>query len=119
MNRTFTLVVALLLASCVRAEVRRLDEAPRPERPPDAVELLFEAPDRPYTVIAVVESRTDAVFRDFDDLRVRLRAEAAKLGGDAVILGDETSDGTLLITATAQIHSEQKSLSGKVIVYGG
>jgi hypothetical protein len=49
---------------------------------------------------------------------VRLRAEAAKLGGDAVILGDEAADRTFLITATAQIHSQQKKLSGRVIVYG-
>ncbi|MFC1661657.1 hypothetical protein ACFL3S_09435 [Gemmatimonadota bacterium] len=109
--------IVLLAAGCVSAEVQRLDQVPRPERSPDLIEVLFEKPDRPYTVIAVVESKTGTVFKGFDDLRRRLIAEAAKLGGDAVILGAEGSDATMLITAVSQIHSEEKKLTGEVIVF--
>ena len=107
----------LLAAGCMSADVQRLDQAPRPERSPDAVQLLLEKPDQPYTVIAVVEAKADAIFRDFDDLRNRMIEEAAKLGGDAVILGTEDSESTFLITATGQIHSDRKKLRGEVIVF--
>ena len=109
--------IVLLAAGCVRADVMRLDQAPRPERSPDAIQLLLEKPDRPYTVIAVVEAKAGAIFKDFDDLRSRMIEEAAKLGGDAVILGTEDRESTFLITATGQIHSDQKKLRGDVIVY--
>ena len=97
--------------------MQRFDKVPRPQRSPDAVQVFSEKPDRPYTVIAVVESRTDAVFKGFDDLREKLIAEAARLGGDAVILGLEERESTMLITATSQIHSERKKPTGEVIVF--
>lgn len=117
MKPILALSISLLVVGCVTAKVQRLDQVPRPERAPDAVQILREAPQQPYTVIAVVESRTDAVFKGFDDLRRKLQVEAAKLGGDAVVLGEEAKKSTTLFTATAQIHSEQKKLTGMVIVF--
>ena len=117
MRSMLAVSIVLLAAGCLRADVQRLDQAPRPERSPDAVQLLLEKPDQPYTVIAVVEAKADAIFKDFDDLRSRMIEEAARLGGDAVILGAEDSESTFLITATGQIHSDRKKLRGEVIVY--
>lgn len=117
MKSMLAVSIVLLAAGCVRTQVERLDQVPRPERSPDAIQLLLEKPDRSYTVIAVVELRTDAIFKDFDDLRSRMIEEAAKLGGDAVILGTEDTESTFMLTATGQIHSDQKKLRGEVIVY--
>lgn len=117
MRSMLAVSIVLLAAGCLRADVQRLDQVPRPERSPDAIQLLLEKPDRSYTVIAVVELKTDAIFKDFDDLRSRMIEEAAKLGGDAVILGTEDTESTFMLTATGQIHSDQKKLRGEVIVY--
>lgn len=117
MKPILALSLLLLAVGCVTAKVRRLDQVQRPERAPDAVQVLREAPERPYAVIAVVESKTDAVFKGFDDLRRKLQIEAAKLGGDAVLLGEEVKESSMLLTATAQIQTEQKKLTGKVIVF--
>jgi hypothetical protein len=81
------------------------------------VEVLIEAPEQPYTTIAVVEASTGAVFKGFEDLRKKVIAEAARLGGDAVILGEEGKQSGVLFTGTAQINTEEKKLSGRVIVY--
>jgi hypothetical protein len=80
------------------------------------VEVLATEPEEPYTVIAVVESQTDALFRGFDDLRSRMVAEAAELGGQALILGPERTESSVIFTPTP-IFYEQRRLSGKVIVF--
>jgi hypothetical protein len=117
MKAKFVIPLLLLVAGCVRADVQRLDQVPRPERSPDSIQVLLEKPDRPYTVIAVVESKSDVVFKNFDDLRSRMIEEAAKLGGDAVILGAGDRESSVLILPTGQIHSDEKKLRGEVIVF--
>jgi hypothetical protein len=101
----------------VTAKVHRLDQDVRPARTPDAIEMLDDAPDRPYTVIARIESKSDAVFRSFDDLRTRIIAEAAELGGDAVVLGPESTESDFIILVTGMIKSDRKKLAGDVIVF--
>lgn len=108
--------VCLLTAGCIQADVRRLDQAVRPARSPDEVTVLQAEPQQPYAVIAVVESRTDALFRSFDDLRQRMIAEAAQLGGDALIVGPESTKSTFILVPPAMIRSDQKRLTGKIIV---
>jgi hypothetical protein len=83
------------------------------------VQVLSEKPRDSFTVIARIESSSDALFDDFDDLRTKLLKEAARLGGDAVILREPKTESTFLITATGQIHSDRKILVGEVIVFSG
>ena len=111
------IAIVLIASGCVSAKVQRMDEVPRPQRSPDEVQVLFQEPDRPYTVIAVVESKAESVFDGIDDLHQKLIAEAARLGGDAVIMGTEGREPTFLITAVGQVHSEKKTLNGTVIVF--
>ncbi len=66
-------------------DVRRTDPAPRPERHPDEVAVLLEEPMVPYLPIAVV-ALTGSLLPDLRRLMARLTAEAAKIGGDAVLL---------------------------------
>jgi hypothetical protein len=117
MRPVLALPLVLIATGCVHAVVHRLDERPRPERSPDTVEVFLSAPDTSFAVIAVVESRSDAIYEGFDDLRERLVTEAAKLGGDAIILGSEDTQHSVLITATAQIHTTMKKLAAEVIVF--
>ena len=79
--------------------------------------MLGEAPDCPYTVIARIESKSDAVFHGYDDLRRKLVEEAAELGGDALILGPEDKDSYPIFLTTGMIMSEEKTLEAEVIVF--
>jgi hypothetical protein len=72
-------LVALLLCSCAQDVANRYYSAQRyPERDPRSVELLFNAPSRPFTVIADLQSRGESP----DGMRKR----AAQIGADAVIV---------------------------------
>jgi len=97
--------------------VQQLDLAPRQARSPYSVAVLSETPNQPYTVIAVVESSSSTVFDSFDDLRKKMIAEAALLGGDAVILGPEVKKSTLIFNTVGFVQSERKELAGQVIVF--
>ena len=79
--------------------------------------VLLEQPSQPYTVIAVIESHGKSVFDSFDDLRKELIAQAAQLGGEALILGPESTDSEFILTGTAMIKSDERNLTGEVIVY--
>lgn len=47
-------------------------------KPPDQVDILYEAPSTPYDVIADFQSRNESPLQ--------LRAKAARIGADAVIV---------------------------------
>ena len=78
------LLLASLSASCASDVANRYYGSVKyPPKPVDQVLLLDHAPDRPYTVIADLQSRGESP----EDMR----RKAAKLGADAVIvttLGD-------------------------------
>jgi len=117
MGRSVSVVACVSLAGCVTANVHRQDQEIRPARAADAIEMLAQAPDRPYTVIARIESQSNTVFKGFGDLRKRLRAEAAELGGDAVILGRESTESDFIILPTGMVQSDRKRLAAEVIVF--
>jgi hypothetical protein len=79
--------------------------------------VLEQAPERPYSVIARVESRAGSVFKGFDDLRLRLLDQAAQLGGDAVIVSPESTTTEFIILTTGMIPSETNRLTGEVIIF--
>jgi len=118
MLRQLSIVACLLCVGCVNTSVQRLDDAVRPAHALDAVDVLTEAPERPYTVIAIIESKNGSVFDSFDEMRDAMVAEAAELGGDAVILGPEDTDERFILTGTAMIKSDERRLMCEVIVYG-
>jgi hypothetical protein len=117
MGRPVVALLGVLAAGCVTASVHRLDKDLRPPCAPEAIEVLEEAPDCPYTVIAHIESRTGAVFQGSDDLRRKLVEEAAALGGEALILGAEGRASHPIILTTGMIMSEEKTLEADVIVF--
>jgi hypothetical protein len=117
MRPALLICVCLLTVGCINTNVHRLDQAVRPARSPDAVAVLLEKPDQPYTVIAVVKSSSSTVFDSFDDLREKMTAEAALLGGDALILGRESTKSTIIFNTVGFVKSDRKDLTGEVIVF--
>ena len=117
MRQWLRVSICIFAVGCINTNVQRLDHAVRPARSPDSVTVLLEKPQHPYTVIAVIESNAQTVFDSFDDLRKEMIAEAAKLGGEALILGPESTDSEFIFTGTAMIKSDTRNLSGEVIVY--
>jgi len=109
--------ICIFAIGCISTNVQRLDQAPRPARSLDSVAVLLEKPQQPYSVIAVIESEAKSVFDSFDDLRKEMIAQAAKLGGEALILGPESTDSEFIFTGTAMIKSDKRNLTGEVIVY--
>jgi hypothetical protein len=119
MRASAVALACLLGAGCATTHVQRLDDTARPARAPEAVTVLSEAPRQPYTVIAVLESKGRSAFDSFDDLRREMVAQAAKLGGDALILGRESTDEAFILTGTAMVRTAERRVLGQVIVYGG
>jgi hypothetical protein len=109
--------ICLLATGCVHTSVQRLDQAARPAQPPDAVAVLRERPQQPHTVIATVTAKGASVFDSYADLRTAMIAEAATLGGDALLLGPGTTATEFIFTGTAMIKSDRKRLTGDVIVF--
>jgi hypothetical protein len=117
MRQWLRLSICILAVGCISTNVQRLDDATRPARSPDSLTVLLEEPQQPYTVIAVIESKAETVFDSFADLREEIIAEAARLGGEALIVGAETTNSEFIFTGTAMIKSDRRRLTGKVIVY--
>jgi hypothetical protein len=81
------------------------DLAPRSERSPESVRLLLDIPEESYRTIAVIQSRPQNLFRGVESLKAEVRAAAARLGADAVVLslassGDPGGTGTTPMAAS-------------------
>ena len=94
-----------------------MDQVVRPAHSPDSVTVLMEEPQQHYSIIATIEARGETLFDSFDDLRRKLIEEAARIGGDALILGRETTESTLIMTPTGFINSDTRRLAAEVIVF--
>jgi hypothetical protein len=117
MRRWIGPILCTFAVGCISTSVARLDSSVRPARSPDSVTVLFEQPARPYTVIAVISSDGKTIFDSYDDMRKAMVVEAAKLGGDGLILGSENTESEFVFTGQAMIESDTKNLSGAVIVF--
>jgi len=117
MRRALFVCVCVVAAGCVTARTQRLDSEVRPAQAPESVVVFEDAPERPYTTIARIESQVGNVFKSYGDLRAKIIDEAARLGGEAVILGPESKETQFLILTTGMIASEKKKLAGEVIVF--
>ena len=107
-------VIVGIIGCATHADVLRLDSMLRAQTHPDSVRLIAQEPQQPYTVIALVSVRSDPVLGSQDGARRRLLKEAARLGGDAVLLGA----GSLTRVGTGgEYGGSELLLTGKVIVY--
>jgi hypothetical protein len=116
MRRALLISACLLALGCVKMRVHQWDEIVRPAQPLESVAVLLDEPDRPYTVIAVLESSVDGALQGFDDLRRKMVAEAAQLGGEALILGPESKKTRVIFVPTPIFYDEMR-LTGEVIAF--
>ena len=110
---------ALLVTACASAQVMRVDSTQRPPTNPDSVRVFLEEPDRPYDSIALVEVSDQGWGLSLETLRTKLAQEAAKLGGQAVIIGRHTSEAGAVIVPIGNTWyaGSTSKLVGKVIVF--
>jgi hypothetical protein len=115
LSRVVPLAFVLGTIGCMHVDVLRLDETIRPQTQPDSVRLIAQEPKQPYTVIALVSVMPDAQGGGSQDgARKRLLKEAARLGGDAVLMGT----GSLTRVGTGgEYGGTALLLTGKVIVF--
>jgi|SRR5437660_2059269 len=113
--------VLILLVSCAKADVLVLEPTPRAARLPDSVTVLLEEPSKPYQAIALIEVSDQSWGLSLESLARKMRSEAGKLGGDAVIIGSRsTESGTVFVpigNAWYGAAMKEKKLVGKVIVF--
>ena len=71
-------LLVLVMCSCVRDQAHRLYiDKPLPSKPASEVAILYEKPNRPFTVIADLQARNASAKY--------MQRQAAKIGADAII----------------------------------
>jgi hypothetical protein len=110
--RAVPLAGLLVTAGCYHTNVLRLDHKPHFATHLDSVRLLGQEPAEPYTVLAIVSVSSES--KGLESIRRRLLKEAARLGGDAVLL--ETGSLTQ-VGVGGEYGGTARQLSGKVIVF--
>ena len=113
------LATLAVLGACTAADVLHVDSTPRPATK-GVVPVLLEEPAASYQSIALIEvSSTFAA--SLDRMAKRLTTEAAKLGGDAVLLTQRSATTTSTLIPVGKsfipLESADSRLIGKVIVY--
>ena len=119
------LVVLVCLSSllgCATADVMRVDDTRRPPTRPSDIKVFVEEPTRPYTTVAVVQASDQGWGLSLEALKQKMVEKAAALGGEAVILGQQStqSGGTYFIPIGTMLYGTnipEKHLAGKVIVF--
>lgn len=91
------LIVAAALGACTTTRAVMLDGGPYPELHPDQVRIYLHEDEVPgeYERVALVTARSDATWADETDLIHAMRKRAARLGADAIIVGELRDPTTL------------------------
>jgi hypothetical protein len=118
-HKQLTVIAAAFLIGCATADVLVLDPSPRTATHPDSVAVLLEEPKQAYRPIALIEVSDQAWGMSLESLAKKMRTEAAKRGGDAVIIGSKTTEGSTVIVPIGNTWyaGTEKKLVGKVIVF--
>ncbi len=89
------IVLSLFLIGCGITKANVNPGMAHPAKDPAQVSIFYEKPSQPYTEIAIVDSLS---YLTLGDAINRIRAKAASLGADAVIIKD-TGSGYGYVTA--------------------
>lgn len=90
----FALLVLAVVACAPNPRLTQLDSTARAPRALEHVQVYAEAPERPYTIIALWSANDETPFgRDRRALHRKAVTVAAALGADAVILSMEEDLG--------------------------
>src|SRR5688572_17849399 len=85
-------LLAVAAIGCLyRTDTLRFDQAVRPATIPDSVRVLGQEPTQPHTVVALISVSSGFPWTGgYDRYAWKLAEEAAKLGGQAVLVGPES-----------------------------
>jgi hypothetical protein len=94
MNK-FALPLLLVFVLCGCTSVTYVAAKQYPPVPPDKVEVLYEQPQRPHEVIALIDytGQKGAIGADTKTMIQHCREEAAKIGADAVEVDELAGSG--------------------------
>jgi hypothetical protein len=107
MKHVLSLAVITLLASCSHVRVTKTGMGIYPPTNPGTVEIRATVPqDRPYDEIAMVSG--DLFGTDPAGAYNSIRAKAAQVGADAVILTNQTPIGSRTIISGAAIKYKKR-----------
>jgi hypothetical protein len=97
MRILLSLAAAAVLAACTSTKAVLLEGGTYPETSPRQVRVFLHEENVPgeFERIALVTARSDASWADETDLIRAMRRRAAKLGADAIIVGDIHDPSTL------------------------
>jgi hypothetical protein len=116
------ILTAMMVCSCAPSvSVLRSDSAIYPAKDISAIQILLDEPEKKYRSIALIEVSDDGNGFGLETLRKSMATEAAKLGGDAVIVSrqSEETTGALIPVGKTMIATTNKveKLKGRVIVF--
>jgi hypothetical protein len=92
-------------------------------RAPADVDVLLDPPEAPYRTVALIRSRDRSLGRNLNALMAEVRAEAARLGADAVIvsLSDSGESGGTAISTDGKVvfvsGSRELRVIGRAIIF--
>jgi hypothetical protein len=120
--RGLTSLLFGLLLGCAPADVMHLEQQPRAPKRLSDVQVFLDEPTRPYKAIAMVQASDQGWGLSLDTLKSKMVEKAAALGGDGVILGQQSSQsaGTYFMpigNALYGMNLSEKKLAGKIIVF--
>jgi hypothetical protein len=120
-QKFLTLLIIVLILGCVSTRSIRYETIVRPPKPSDyPIEILdLSNINRPYKVIGIVQANAGKLHST-DDTIEHLKAEARKMGGDALIdLQQGTSKGGVIVPAgDMYVYGNVREIwSAKVIVW--
>ena len=120
-QKFLTLLIIVLISGCVSTRSIRYETIVRPPKPSDyPIEILdLSNINRPYKVIGIVQANAGKLHST-DDTIEHLKAEARKMGGDALIdLQQGTSKGGVIVPAgDMYVYGNVREIwSAKVIVW--
>ena len=99
-----------------------LEQQPRKPTRLSDIQVFLDEPTRPYKAIAMVQASDQGWGLSLDTLKTKMVEKAAALGGDAVILGQQSSQsaGTYFMpigNALYGMNLPEKKMAGKIIVF--
>ena len=91
MRHLFAALLAVMLTACgTTADVMRIDNVTRSPSDPSTVKVFLDEPSQAYETVAMVKISDQGWDLSLEALKAAMIKQAAKLGGEGVIVGTET-----------------------------
>ncbi len=85
------ILISVLLAGCTTGAATRVTSISYTPTEASSLQVFFEKPSRPYTVIGFVSAQGDAYVKEAAVFK-KLKEEAAKIGADALLMRHDVTE---------------------------